>query len=250
MNAGLAALRAALDAAPTPVSFWWRDDDTGADDPALDGLLGLASELELPLALAVVPAWLAAATVERISRVDDVWVLQHGWAHVDHARDGERKIELGGTIAWERLCAQLDRGRATLSEAFGPRFLPVMVPPWNRIDPCIERQLPASGYLAISATAELGRDPSRDARFHRDIHLDVMSWKPSPTMRPLEALATALARQIAARTDERHAEEPIGLMTHHQVTGPPGMAILRELLGMLRAHPRACFLDPRSLLGH
>lgn len=249
MSGRLAELQAALDAAPAPVSFWWRDDDTGVDDPALDGLLGLARELAVPLALAVVPGWLAEATVARIKGQDAVWVLQHGWAHVDHARDGERKIELGGAIAWERLRAQLERGRAILAEAFGARFLRVMVPPWNRIDASIERHLPALGYLAVSTTAELGRDPARDAAFHRDIHLDVMTWQPAAAMQSPEALATALARRIERLADMAPAEEAIGLMTHHQVTGPSGMAILRELLATLRAHPKVRFPDPRLLFG-
>ena len=129
-----ASLLDALDEAASPVRFWWRDDDAGRLEPTLDPLLELAARHSAPLALAVVPAWLDAATIGAIAGSALVDVLQHGWAHENHARPGQRKIELGGAEDTDRLLRHLAAGRDRLAVAFGARFLPVMVPPWNRIE--------------------------------------------------------------------------------------------------------------------
>ena len=68
----------------------------GAIHPALIRLLELAEFLDLPLALAVVPMWLDANTQARIAASPNATVLQHGFAHADHAAPEGKSIELGG----------------------------------------------------------------------------------------------------------------------------------------------------------
>jgi hypothetical protein len=75
-------------------TFWWRDDDATRPSRSLDRLLTIAAGLRAPVALAVIPAAAEAVLAERL---DDarVAVLQHGYAHANHAPDGEKKAELG-----------------------------------------------------------------------------------------------------------------------------------------------------------
>src|SRR5690606_36404913 len=108
-----AALGAALEAAGTPIPFWWRDDDAGRAHPRLDHLLELAESLTIPLALAVVPAWLQPEAVSAIGH-GRATVLQHGWEHADHALPGTRKIELGGGVDRAALAVHLQEGRTIL----------------------------------------------------------------------------------------------------------------------------------------
>ena len=60
-------LTTALDRAPAPVRFWWRDDDAGGDDARLLPLLRLAARRGAPVALAVVPGWLPRGGRDRIA---------------------------------------------------------------------------------------------------------------------------------------------------------------------------------------
>ncbi|MGI9501254.1 MAG: hypothetical protein ACR2P3_14555, partial [Geminicoccaceae bacterium] len=82
------------------IRFWWRDDDAGKGSPALTRLLEMAERQNLPLALAVVPAWLQADAQGQIAaRAAEITVRQHGIAHGNHAGKGEKSVELGGRVA-------------------------------------------------------------------------------------------------------------------------------------------------------
>ena len=130
-------------------TLWWRDDDAAAPAPALDRLAGLAGEHGVTVGLAVIPAlaqpslapWLEPVRAE---------VLQHGWAHRSHAAAGEKKSELGRHRAPGVMAAELARGLERLRELVGARCLPVLVPPWNRIDPDLIPALPDAGFRGLS----------------------------------------------------------------------------------------------------
>src|SRR6185503_10933091 len=70
-------------AAGRVATFWWRDDDAVTDTPALRRLLELRASLDVPLALAVIPANADAALAALVP--PEVAVLQHGFAHRNHA---------------------------------------------------------------------------------------------------------------------------------------------------------------------
>ena len=125
-------------------SLWWRDDDAAAPAPALDRLAGLAHEHDVTLGLAVIPALARPSLASWLEPVR-AEVLQHGWAHHSHSTDGEKKAELGRHRAPDAMTAELSRGFAKLREVAGARFQPVLVPPWNRIDPALIPALPNAG---------------------------------------------------------------------------------------------------------
>ncbi|HYE00178.1 MAG TPA: hypothetical protein VEH84_12405, partial [Alphaproteobacteria bacterium] len=132
-------------AAGRVATLWWRDDDAVAATPALDRLLAPA----LPLTLAVIPAAAEPGLAERLRTAPAVTVAQHGWSHADHAPPGAKSIELGGRPA-AAVAADLAAGRDRLAALFGERFRPVLVPPWNRIDPAVLPLLPGLGYAGLS----------------------------------------------------------------------------------------------------
>ncbi|MCX8102361.1 MAG: polysaccharide deacetylase family protein [Geminicoccaceae bacterium] len=241
-GAELAALLDALDRRPEPVRLWWRDDDAGRAHPRLDRLLGLARELDLPLALAVVPAWLEPAVAAAILATPGAAVLQHGWAHADRALAGERKIELGGGADRRELAALLGEGARRLEGAFGGRSLPVLVPPWNRIAPDVVAMLPGLGFrvLSIWDEGDLGPMPAGLARL--DVHVDPIDWRGGRRWLGLAELGRRLALRIAA------ADRPIGLVTHHLVTEEPAWQELEQLLRVLRDHPRARLMPVERLV--
>lgn len=221
----------AIAARGAAIRLWWRDDDAGRDHPALDRLLDLAERRDLPLALAVVPLWLEPEVQASIAASRRATVLQHGYAHANHAPDGSRPIELGGR-APATVLGELGAGRTALREAFGAGFLAVLVPPWNRLDPVLIAGLGAAGFCGLSTFGRRPEAPPAPGLRQVNTHLDPVDWRGS---RLFIGEAAALER-LCALLDP---EEPIGILTHHLVMDEAGWAFLDRLLGLLARHPAA-----------
>src|SRR5581483_2461357 len=125
--------------------LWWRDDDAVAPSAALDRLLALGGGA-IPMALAVIPAGAEPALAERLAGEDRVAVLQHGYAHDNHRPPGERASEFGGDRPRDEETRALTRGSGGLRRLFGARFVPALVPPWNRIDAGLVPALAGLGF--------------------------------------------------------------------------------------------------------
>lgn len=239
----LAPLRRVLDARVQPAILWWRDDDTGRAHPNLDRLLALARAFAAPVALAVVPAWLEAPVADAIRDCPEATVLQHGWAHLDHAGPGERRIELGGRADRARLAADLTAGRERLAREFGTRFAPILVPPWNRIARDVVALLPGLGFRGLSIWDEGDLGPMPAGLVRLDVHVDPIDWRGGRRWIGLEAIAVRLAERLAG------SDRPIGLVTHHLVTGPEAWDELAILLELLRGRPDVRLMTVGNLLG-
>lgn len=220
--------------------LWLRDDDAGPCTAALAAWLDWLKARSVPAALAVVPAWLEGPTAEAILAAPHLDVLQHGIAHANHAAAGAKRIELGGTVGRELLRFGLERGRTSLKRTFADRFLPVMVPPWNRIDADVEAMLPQLGYTAISTF--YGRKAPAVAGLTRiDTYIDVIDWR-TRRLRPLAALDSDLER-----LSEQQAGGPIGILTHHAQLDAESRASLGRWLDSLARRHRLEWLAPRDL---
>ncbi|MEO1089501.1 MAG: polysaccharide deacetylase [Pseudomonadota bacterium] len=202
--------------------FWWRDDDAGRDAPALARLLELAEARRCPVALAVVPAWLEPAATRRILGCPFATVLQHGIAHENHSAEGEKRRELGGKADRSRLVDAMVDGRGRLADRFGPQFLPVMVPPWNRIDADVAERLPDAGFVGLSC---FGGPRQAAAMVRLDTHLDAVAWRDGRRPRPWAVLQERL------ETGSREGPWPFGLLTHHLVVDAAGWGTLDRALG-------------------
>lgn len=223
------------------VRFWWRDDDAGRHSSTLDGLLELAVSFELPLGLAVVPAWLDQRTIDRVRATPLVDVLQHGWAHQDHRQNGQKAIELGGGQPTQHCLEQLLRGRAILERAFGDRFLPVLVPPWNRIEERITSELGGLGYRALSTFADDAQGKP-NGLLQINTHLDVIDWRGGRRMKPEPVLQAELEALLA-----RPETTTVGLLTHHLLMRAAEFDRLSLLLSHVARHPAIAWTSPRDL---
>jgi hypothetical protein len=237
---GWTELRSALDGAAErgeAIRVWWRDDDAGRDHPALTRLLELAERHDLPLALAVVPLWLEANGHARIAASRHATILQHGFAHANHAPPEARSIELGGRDL-AHILAELEQGRAMLAEAFGCAFLAVLVPPWNRLDAGLVERLTGCGFIGLSTFGRRAEAEAAPSLVQVNTHLDPIDWRGT---RLFVGEAAALARLVAVLD----ADEPIGIVSHHLAMDEAGWGFLERLLGVLAAHPgaRLCAAD-------
>lgn len=239
---GWRALEAALDAVARDgkaIRLWWRDDDAGRGDARLERLLELAERRALPLALAVVPVWLDASAQDRIAASPQASVLQHGFAHRNHAPEGQKSCELGGR-AIAAIEAELARGRDILVDSFGAAFLAVLVPPWNRLDRELVGRLTACGFAGLST---YGRRPAPEAAaglIQVNTHLDPIDWRGG---RLFVGEVAALARLVAVLDPD----EPIGILSHHLAMDEPGWQFLDRLLGVVAAHPGAVLCSAADL---
>jgi hypothetical protein len=225
------------------IAYWWRDDDAETATPALDRLLLLARRHDLPLALAVVPKRATADLADRLARSPNVSVLQHGWSHRNHAPAGEKKMELGDHRPLDAVLDDLKQGFDGLATLFPGKFLPVLVPPWNRIAVSVRA---ARGEIGLTGISTFGPVSGSD-RHEANTHLDVFVWKPA--RRPLEraeayaVLASELERRLAGD------QEPIGILTHHLVHEEKSWDLLDELFGLIAKHPAVAWPKTRELFG-
>ncbi|MDP2376875.1 polysaccharide deacetylase family protein [Reyranella sp.] len=194
--------------------LWWRDDDAADAGPELDRLLVARGESAMPLALAVVPARATTALAARLADEPAVDLLQHGYAHVNHAAPGEaKKIELGPHRPVMMVLGELGTGWMALERLFGARPLSVMVPPWNRIAPALVPTLPEIGFTGLSTFGARRRaQPVRGLR-QVNTHADLIDWKGGRGFAGEEAVLSSLVRALAHARAE--SGEPVGLLSHH-----------------------------------
>jgi hypothetical protein len=247
--AAWARLAAELDRWPHgTATLWWRDDDAGRASPAFDRLLALASAQRVPLALAVVPAWLEEAVAAQIrSAPGGVHVLQHGYAHRNHEPPGPggtrgKPAELGSARPPDVATAELGAGWARLAALVPTRLQAALVPPWNRIDPAVRDALPDAGYRLLSTFGPRTGLPAGARLRVVNAHVDPIEWRMNKRFggaaRTLDELTIHLADRRLGRVD---AQEPTGLLTHHADLTPVAWTCLDELFGRLRAHPAVVF---------
>lgn len=243
-DAARARLLALLDegaAKGRTLDFWWRDDDAEDATPPLDQLLTLAARHDLPLALAVVPKGATEALAARVRSAPRAAVLQHGWAHESHASAGEKKIELGGTQPLAETLDQLRRGRERLSALFPEQFLPVLVPPWNRIAEDVRNARVDVGLAGLSTAGPAG-EPHQV-----NVHLDIFAWRPARRTLSRAESYSRLSAEVARRLEGD--AEPIGIMTHHLVHEAASWSLLDELFATFAKHPAARWPEIGELFG-
>jgi hypothetical protein len=229
--------------------LWWRDDDAGAPTPALHRLLDLAVASGAPLALAVIPARAEPALASALAaHAADADVLQHGYAHANHAPAGAKKCELVDPAMRPQILDELSRGRERLAALFGARLRPVMVPPWNRIDPGLAARLPGLGFTALSTYKARKGLVATPGLAQVNCHLDILQWQPQRQFLGTEAALALLTAHLAAkRTGAADAGEPSGILSHHQAHDEAAWDFLAALLGRLARHSAVRLLPAAEL---
>ncbi|MCW5747455.1 MAG: polysaccharide deacetylase family protein [Alphaproteobacteria bacterium] len=237
-----------------PVTLWWRDDDAVATTPALERLLLLRRRYDIGLGLAVIPASLESSLAPRLrNEGDGITVLQHGYAHQNHAPVGDKKIELGSHRPAPIVIGELGTGQMALARTFGDRFLPVLVPPWNRMAPALVPALPEIGFRGLSAFGLRTRaQPVRGLR-QVNAHVDVIAWRGTRGFVGETTALTALVGHLRLRRTSRQApaiaDEPTGVLTHHLKHDDDTWTFLETLWNRLRAHGGVSIVAPSQIFG-
>lgn len=224
--------------AGAPVQFWLRDDDAVEPTKSLDDLLDLTQRFAIPLTLAVIPAHSTDALAELLVANKRVAVAVHGWSHQNYAPDGEKKQELGLHRALPEILSELARGYVVLAQRHAANFVPLLVPPWNRIDPAIVQELPALGFQGLST---FGAETSAIISMV-NTHVDVIDWRGTRRGRSANELVTELVALIET------TRTPVGILTHHLVHDIAVWQFLERLFEATSKHAGANWVSVSALL--
>lgn len=247
-------LKAELDAWSTAgqqAEFWWRDDDAIDATPTLDRLLALRRQLGIPLSLAVIPANARPMLAASLRGESDIDVLQHGYAHINHRPDGEKKAELKTDRELWDIARELAEGRGCMIRVFGDDgWRGVMVPPWNRIDPEVAGLLPGLGYHGLTTFDRRAEAEPFPGLTVVNTHIDIVDWVDTRAYAGDAAVIEAAVQHLAAkRTGDADPAEATGLLTHH-LAHDEGCWAFIERFGMATvAHPAAVWRSATDLFG-
>lgn len=210
--------------------LWLRDDDATLPSPALDRLLDLSERFSVPMTLAVIPEPTGEALARRIEQTTNIDIAVHGWAHQNHARPDEKKQELGLHRPLDTVLDELQTGRTKLQSLHCSRFVPMLVPPWNRIDQVVVEQLPWAGYKALSVYGpeKTGGIPLLNT------HIDVIDWRGTRGGRDHDLLFAEIAARLCAAQDTKGMA---GILTHHLDHDDSVWAFLQSLFSLTANHP-------------
>ncbi|EJB01659.1 hypothetical protein Rleg9DRAFT_0396 [Rhizobium leguminosarum bv. trifolii WSM597] len=239
-------LRRELDrwqAAGRVARFWLRDDDAIEPTPDLETLLASTGDNAVPLTLAVIPSLAGEALAARLVEEAGVSVAVHGWAHTNHAGPERKKQELGGDRPADIVLGELEHGFRLLQRLYPARFLPVLVPPWNRIDAALIPALPDLGFAALSV---YGRAKQSGAMPLLNTHVDIIDWHGTRGGRA----EVDLVAELVAELEDRFAgsDEPIGVLTHHLVHDAAAWDFLSALFATTGRHPAVDWTAAAKLL--
>ncbi len=232
-------------AAGLTASFWWRDDDAVSDGPRLARLIALSEQFGVALGLAVIPAKLHGSLQQPVKASSRVFVLQHGYAHIDHSPAEETGAwELGLHRGLKAIMDELQQGRDTLSQTFGDKFVPVVVPPWNRIADQLPTHLAGAGYDGLSAFGDNALRHATADFAVTNCHCDPVSWKRGGVFSGTESTLDQLLDRLAfSRTSPAPGNVATGYLTHHAVMDDASWDFTEVLFDTLNRHQAARFLE-------
>lgn len=245
MNVEWSDLERALDALEgPPAAFWLRDDDAVADTRELRRLGAWAEKYSTELLLAVIPALIEDTLESALRNFPHFRPCVHGWAHKNHAPPEQKKQELGTHRSVDLLLAELSKGLSAITDVSGGQDLPVLVPPWNRIDGRVVEALPDLGYAGLSVFEDRFTENPPAGLVVGNTHLDVIDWRGTRGCKPEYEMLDDLISLLSSRAA---AGEPIGVLTHHLVHDEPVWAFLDKLGGLITAHPKAKWVRPETV---
>lgn len=228
--------------------LWWRDDDLIADSPALHTMAEMAERNGVPVMVAVIPALAHGNLAKDTAAMSLLSFCQHGLHHRNNEPVGAPSSEFGGSRPADALAADLREGRDRMGALFGERFLPVFVPPWNRMRadamPILKELGMRGASLYHGQTAGFGKVlPVINA------HVDILLWTPRPPTqcRPTQALIERLVTLLRNSRATAEPATPLGILTHHRPMLDDAWTFMQRLFDASKAHGCVRWLSPSEL---
>lgn len=227
-------------------TFWWRDDDAMEPTPALARLLDLGDAHGIEVAVAVIPARASPELPRALSARKHAAVLQHGYAHKNHAPPGKPALECGGARPVDTVLDELAKGRERLGELFRERAELILAAPWNRIERPVLERLGEAGFRGASAYGPRRVMQDGHGLVVANAHVDPMNWRERRFAGLDKALSGILGELKARRGGATEADEPVGLLTHHLDHDADLWEFLDAFFRVTTRHPAARWIDVRE----
>ena len=226
-------LKQALEETPNPIPFFFRDDDAGWEDDRLFELLSILAEHNVPIDLAAIPKALSRRTANRLRKMIEadsthLSIHQHGYAHVNHEREG-KKNEFGPSRSWSEQLEDVRAGQSLLNDLLGPNTDPIFTPPWNRCTEITAICLWEAGFKYVSRDRTA---PPLDAPDLQELSISV-DW--FAHRKRVRLTPDEFGNLFAAAVREQPA---VGVMLHHAVMDDYEFRRLRQLLQLVSTHSR------------
>lgn len=218
-----------------PATFWWRDDDLNEPSAAFDQLLSLREKFDIPLTLAVIPDEVDPHIADDLAGCH---LVQHGVVHRSFASDGEKKSEFPASRDLEEALDNLAVGRHRMETLFEDHFLPVFVPPWNRVSDDIASGLGDRGFIGLSRFKPRTQDKVSNGRVAEiNTHVDPIFWRGHRSAHPDEVILEQLLDHLKGRRlGQYDPYEPTGILSHHLVHDEAIWQLLFKLFSALNGH--------------
>ncbi|WP_171125859.1 MULTISPECIES: polysaccharide deacetylase family protein [unclassified Ruegeria] len=218
--------------------LWWRDDDATTTTQQLDRLTALSDRLGLPVHLAVIPHDAGDALTDHVTDNPCLIPVVHGWAHQNHAPQGEKKSEFRLHRPMSEILKDAQNGLDRLKVSFGERLCPMFVPPWNRIAPDVVKELPDLGYQFLSTATPRNAAYPVSGLQQVNTHLDPIDWRRTRGLIAPDVLINQAVDLLRDRREGRTDNaEPFGVLTHHLVHDEDIWTFTRDLLHRLLDGP-------------
>src|SRR5262249_51003356 len=145
---------------------------------------------------------------------------------------------------------ELREGSGRMEELFGARALPVLVPPWNRIDPALFVRLVDAGVRGVSTYGPRAAKMADGGIVVVNTHVDIVDWHAGRRfLGPERCLQLAISHLRARREGRVDRTEPTGLLTQHLIHAEDAWSFLATFLRRTSRHPAARWMDARGLFG-
>ena len=230
-------------------TLWWRNDDVGDATPPLMRLFELVKRWRLPVTLSATPFYATKALAQAVERVEGASVIQHGYAHVNHAPKGQLECELDEVRPHAVVAGEIAEGMKRLRELHGTRFVPALAPPWYCIAPRIKARLAEFGFTGLSQYGPRPRRFPVKGVIEVNGHVEVVNWKTSPpSCNDASLIVSFITRHLTYRRLRMvDPDEATGIVTHHHAHDAACWSFLEGIFERLAAHPAVVWQNARNL---
>ncbi len=223
--------------------LWLRDDDAFEPTAELEELATLALAFQVPVVLAVIPARTGEPLAHWLRSMPHIHPAVHGWSHHNHAPPSEKRQELGPHRPRDVVLDELRRGLKEMRLLYAERLFPMLVPPWNRIDPALVEDLPRQGFAALST---FGPAPRTSQIPVVNAHVDIINSRAANRARATSQLFRQLADELSrARVGGGY---PVGVLSHHLAGDAAALHFLERLFQQTARHPACRWQGPSDLV--
>src|SRR3989339_349067 len=234
-------IRAAM--ADHEIKVFFRADDIAVPSKNFSRMMDLFLSYQIPLCLAVVPAWMTPkrweATAEFRKKGKDLFCWHmHGYRHMNHEPAG-KKQEFGPARTAQAVLNDLARGQKRLQAMMGKDLTPVFTPPWNRCSMDALMMLKKTGFAAVSRShGSLPAAPEglEDIPVHVDLHTRKETSAEKARQKLLEEFRIGLASPVC------------GIMLHHMCMNDQAFLLLEYLLELFSGYGQIQKITYRELI--